>query len=201
VLPPPIYAEPPPVLLGMPAIAPPAYAGAETQAAPLPPPAQVLPQAPAALVGAAVPPPIVVMPPPPVMVAAEAPPLIFAPPEFAFGIAPPFLAFAPIAPIFWSGGFITGGYIASAFYGGFWNTGFRGGYGGGFGGAYGWHNTYRGGEIHNVALRGGGLHVDALRGRGFVRGPIGGFGGHAWHGPVRSGFAPGHFGGERGRRF
>ena len=151
VLPPPIYYAPPPIVLGLPAIAPaPALA---------PPPPAPQPQASAALVGAAVPPPIVVQPPPAVVVAAAPPPVIFAPPTFAFAIAPPWLAFAAIDPLFWSGGYITGGYIANDFYGGFWNTGYRGAPR--YGGAYGWRGTYR-----NAAYRGGaaGFHAAASRG-------------------------------------
>jgi len=174
ILPPPIYFAPPPLILSLPAIAPIALAAPITTA----PRLVSLPAATADLVGAAVPPPIMVSPPPYIVAAAAPPPIIFAPPAFGFAIAPPLLAFAPIGPMFWNSGFITGGYIADAYYGGFWGLGF--GFGGGWGwqgGGYGW---------------GGGGY--AWRGGGYGRGRYGGDFQDGYHGHSTSYGAFAHHG-------
>jgi hypothetical protein len=124
VLPPLLYAWPPPVVAALPAIAPPPIASGRPPIAGAPkhpvsppaarapthraaPPVAALPP-PGPLIGAAVPPPIVLLPPPAVVAAIAAPPLFFAPGGFAQVIAPPTLAFARIGPRFFARGFITG---------------------------------------------------------------------------------------------
>src|SRR5262249_41645821 len=109
---------PPPIVLGLPAIAPPPIATAPPPPAAPPPPIAAPPVAAppppptGALLGAALPPPIVVLPPPPIVVAAAPPLVIFTPPAFALFIGPPALALPSIGPGWWHGGFITGGFGA-----------------------------------------------------------------------------------------
>ena len=136
ILPPPIYAEPPPIVLGLPAIVPPSlYAGAPPVA-----PSPIPPGTSHGWVRAAAPRPVIVRPamvrpPPPVMVAAAPPRMIVAPPYSVVALPPPALAFAPVGPAFWAGG-----YNARAY-----NYNYGGGYyygGGGWHGEYGWRAAY-----------------------------------------------------------
>lgn len=112
VLPPPIYVAPPPIIVGLPAIGPVPLAPAEAPrvavAATVPPPTA------GALIAAAAAPPIVILPSPAEVAAAAPPPPVIAPSGDGLAIAPPELAFAPTDAGWWSGGYISGEFVAVA---------------------------------------------------------------------------------------
>jgi hypothetical protein len=138
--------------------------------------------------------------------------VIFAPPGFAFAIAPPVLAFSVIGPAYYSGGFFTGGYIARGYDGAVWDRpywhssihyarpGFiaRVGMGVGLGGVFGRGGGYERRDTY-YGRPGGGRPGGFARG-GFARGGGGFHGGGGFNGGLRPerGGDGGHHGRERG---
>jgi hypothetical protein len=151
IAPPVIYAAPPPIVVALPAIAPPPIAAGP------PPGVAAAPARPGAL-------------------PVGPPPVIVAPPAFALIIAPPALVFADIGPVFFTHGFITGGFV------GFHHTAFSGfGYRRAYFGAVSGRGRWArdGGGHGGHGWRGGGGW--GWRGSGYGGGHQAGWGFGGWH--------------------